>query len=58
MQVWLSRMDGHMGVANSLALKIAGVTNSTKNPVGGTILRTSGGGKFLCSPYYLSRFYC
>ncbi|KAK3038962.1 hypothetical protein RJ639_027447 [Escallonia herrerae] len=27
--VWLSRMDGHMGLANSVALKIAGVTNTT-----------------------------
>ncbi|PKA53703.1 hypothetical protein AXF42_Ash009199 [Apostasia shenzhenica] len=41
--VWLSRMDGHMGLANSLALKIAGITNSTVDPVGGTILRTTNG---------------
>lgn len=41
--VWLSRMDGHMGLANSLALKIAGITNSSKDPAGGTIMRTSGG---------------
>jgi len=50
MQVWLSRMDGHMGVANSLALKIAGITNMTKDPVGGTIRKTIDGGEFLCSP--------
>ncbi|PIA48130.1 hypothetical protein AQUCO_01400604v1 [Aquilegia coerulea] len=41
--VWLSRMDGHMGLANSLALKIAGITNYTKDPTGGTVMRTSGG---------------
>ncbi|XP_020242130.1 uncharacterized protein LOC109820407 [Asparagus officinalis] len=41
--VWLSRRDGHMGVANSLALKIAGITNITKDPVGGSILRTMDG---------------
>ncbi|XP_052191061.1 protein LONG AFTER FAR-RED 3 isoform X2 [Diospyros lotus] len=41
--VWLSRMDGHMGLANSLALKIAGITNNTADPNGGTIMRTSTG---------------
>ncbi|THU55338.1 hypothetical protein C4D60_Mb11t05520 [Musa balbisiana] len=38
--VWLSRMDGHMGLANSLALKIAGISNSTCDPVGGAIVKT------------------
>ncbi|CAL9781160.1 unnamed protein product [Musa acuminata subsp. burmannicoides] len=38
--VWLSRMDGHMGLANSLALKIAGISNSTCDPVGGAIAKT------------------
>ncbi|XP_076939973.1 protein LONG AFTER FAR-RED 3-like isoform X1 [Bidens hawaiensis] len=41
--VWLSRMDGHMGLANSLALKIAGVTSNTQDPVGGTISRNEHG---------------
>ncbi|XP_010938567.1 protein LONG AFTER FAR-RED 3 isoform X2 [Elaeis guineensis] len=41
--VWLSRMDGHMGLANSLALKIAGITNDTHDPVGGTIVKTNDG---------------
>ncbi|XP_077249939.1 protein LONG AFTER FAR-RED 3-like isoform X2 [Tasmannia lanceolata] len=41
--VWLSRMDGHMGLANTLALEIAGITNYTEDPVGGTIIRTTGG---------------
>ncbi|URD81534.1 Amidohydrolase family [Musa troglodytarum] len=38
--VWLSRMDGHMGLANSLALKIAGISNSTCDPIGGAIVKT------------------
>ncbi|KAL8125221.1 hypothetical protein AgCh_012776 [Apium graveolens] len=41
--VWLSRMDGHMGLANSLALKIAGVTKKTEDPIGGTVVRNTGG---------------
>ncbi|KAH6819713.1 Amidohydrolase family [Perilla frutescens var. frutescens] len=41
--VWLSRMDGHMGLANSLALKLAGISNNTKNPEGGTVMRNSVG---------------
>ncbi|KAF3434288.1 hypothetical protein FNV43_RR25391 [Rhamnella rubrinervis] len=41
--VWLSRMDGHMGLANSLALKLAGVTNLSEDPNGGTIMRTPTG---------------
>lgn len=39
--VWLSRMDGHMGLANSVALRLAGITNLTDNPRGGSIVRTS-----------------
>ncbi|CAI9292452.1 unnamed protein product [Lactuca saligna] len=31
--VWLSRMDGHMGLANSLALKLVGVTSNMHDPV-------------------------
>ncbi|KAK6933977.1 Amidohydrolase 3 [Dillenia turbinata] len=41
--VWLSRMDGHMGLANSLAMKMAGITNDTQDPPGGTIMRTIDG---------------
>lgn len=44
MQVLLSRMDGHMGLANSLALKLAGISNSSEDPDGGTIRRTASGG--------------
>jgi predicted amidohydrolase YtcJ len=37
--VFVSRLDGHMGVANSLALKLAGITKETKSPEGGLIVR-------------------
>ncbi|GAB2266033.1 Protein LONG AFTER FAR-RED 3 [Dionaea muscipula] len=41
--VWLSRMDGHMGLANSLALKMAGITGDTEDPEGGTIMKNIDG---------------
>jgi hypothetical protein len=37
--VWINRLDGHMALANSLALKLAGVTRETKDPPGGVIVR-------------------
>jgi len=37
--VWLSHTMGHYGVANSLALEMAGITASTPDPAGGTIDR-------------------
>jgi predicted amidohydrolase YtcJ len=37
--VFLGRADGHGAVANSMALKIGGVTKDTKDPFGGQILR-------------------
>ncbi|MCS7052216.1 MAG: amidohydrolase [Ignavibacterium sp.] len=37
--VFVSRLDGHMGVANSLALKLAGITKDTQSPEGGLILK-------------------
>ena len=37
--VYVNRLDGHMGLANSLALKLAGVTRETKDPAGGLIVR-------------------
>jgi len=37
--VFVQRLDGHMGLANSLALDMAGVDSSAVNPVGGTIVR-------------------
>ncbi|XP_018818071.1 protein LONG AFTER FAR-RED 3 isoform X2 [Juglans regia] len=41
--VWLSRMDGHMGLANSVALKLSGISNLSEDPEGGTIMRTASG---------------
>ncbi|KAE8723657.1 Amidohydrolase family, ISF2 isoform 2 [Hibiscus syriacus] len=46
LQVWLTSMDGHMGLANSVAPKLAGVTNLSKDPNGGTIMRTANEGNF------------
>lgn len=37
--VFVSRLDGHMGLANSLALRLAGITKETQDPPGGTIVR-------------------
>jgi predicted amidohydrolase YtcJ len=39
--VFLTRLDGHMGLANSTALRMAGVTIESKDPPGGTIVRDS-----------------
>ncbi|GER37284.1 amidohydrolase family [Striga asiatica] len=39
--VWLSRMDGHMGLANSIALNIAGISNSTVDPDGGFVVKNN-----------------
>jgi predicted amidohydrolase YtcJ len=37
--VFVNRTDGHMALANSLALKLAGVTKDTKDVPGGLIVR-------------------
>ncbi len=37
--VLLTRADGHASVANTAALKVAGINNETTNPFGGEILR-------------------
>lgn len=37
--VYLTRADGHASVANSAAIKIAGVTKDTKDPFGGQVLK-------------------
>lgn len=37
--VWINRLDGHMNLANSLALRAAGVTRETAEVAGGTIVR-------------------
>jgi predicted amidohydrolase YtcJ len=41
--VWLRRIDGHAGWANSKALQIAGIDNDTPDPIGGKILRDESG---------------
>lgn len=41
--VWLSRVDGHAGWANSAAMTLAGVDNSTPDPEGGRIIRAANG---------------
>ena len=41
--VFVSRYDGHMGLANSVALKLAGITAQTPDPPGGTIVRDAQG---------------
>lgn len=37
--VFVQRLDGHIGLANSLALRLAGITKDTPNPQGGEITK-------------------
>jgi predicted amidohydrolase YtcJ len=41
--VFLNRYDGHAALANSLALKLAGVTAKTPDPPGGAVVRDPAG---------------
>jgi predicted amidohydrolase YtcJ len=41
--VFVQRTDGHMALANSLALKIAGITRETKDVPGGLLVRDARG---------------
>jgi len=41
--VFVSRYDGHMALANSIAIKLAGVTAVTPDPPGGQIVRDAQG---------------
>ncbi|HKR11847.1 MAG TPA: amidohydrolase [Pyrinomonadaceae bacterium] len=41
--VFVSRLDGHMALANSATLKLAGVTRETPDPPGGAIVRDKSG---------------
>jgi predicted amidohydrolase YtcJ len=41
--VWLSRVDGHAGWANSRALALAGISRDTPDPSGGRIERDANG---------------
>ena len=54
--VWLKRVDGHAGWANSKALAIAGITSTTQSPDGGEIIKDSTGeptGVFIDNAMYL-----
>ena len=41
--VWINRLDGHMNLANALALAAAKVTRATRDVAGGTIVRDATG---------------
>jgi predicted amidohydrolase YtcJ len=41
--VFINRYDGHMSLANSIALRLAGVTAATPDPPGGAIVRDGQG---------------
>ncbi len=41
--VFIDRLDGHMALANSLAMRLAGVNKETKEVDGGEIVRDAGG---------------
>jgi predicted amidohydrolase YtcJ len=41
--VYIRRYDGHMALANSHALRVAGITATTADPVGGVIVRGADG---------------
>lgn len=41
--VWINRLDGHMSLANSAALRAGGVTRDTKSPSGGEIVHDASG---------------
>ncbi|MBK9216679.1 MAG: amidohydrolase [Chloracidobacterium sp.] len=41
--VYVSRLDGHMSLANSLAMRLAGVDKHTKDVAGGEIVRDAAG---------------
>ena len=41
--VWISRLDGHMALANTRTLKLAGIDNSVEDTAGGTFIRDEKG---------------
>ncbi len=41
--VFVQRIDGHMGLANSVALRLAGITAQTQTPDGGAIVKDAQG---------------
>jgi predicted amidohydrolase YtcJ len=54
--VWLRRVDGHAGWANTRAMELAGITRDTPDPDGGAIIRDANGdatGVFIDRAMYL-----
>jgi predicted amidohydrolase YtcJ len=43
--VFVNRLDGHMALANTAALRLAGITRDTRDPDGGTIVRDAATGE-------------
>ncbi len=41
--VWLTRVDGHVGLANAAAMKLAGISRDTPSPTGGEIIKDANG---------------
>ncbi|KXK23489.1 MAG: amidohydrolase [Bacteroidetes bacterium OLB12] len=41
--VWINRLDGHMNLANTAAIKLAGIDDQVKPVMGGTIVRDKKG---------------
>jgi hypothetical protein len=41
--VFVSRLDGHMALANGVALRLAGITRDARDPDGGTLVRDAAG---------------
>lgn len=41
--VWITRVDGHAGIANAKTMEIAGIAKASKSPGGGEILRKKDG---------------
>lgn len=41
--IWITRVDGHVGLANAAAMKLAGITPDTPSPAGGEIVKDADG---------------
>jgi predicted amidohydrolase YtcJ len=41
--VFINRLDGHMSLANTIALKLAGITRNSPDPPGGAVVRDASG---------------
>ncbi len=57
--VWLTRIDGHAGWANSLAMELSGISRETPDVQGGRIIRDTRGdatGIFVDAMNYISKY--